>query len=90
MILNVCRGQKSHFARACDFMMTSPDTMSLVIKGLIYRIANRIFNMDLEVKELRWVRREKLVAVEYMGLMRSVDENFEGLHSLEETEKKEP
>ena len=91
MILKVCRGQKeSQFARARDFMMTSPGTMSLTINGLIYRMTNRIFNMDLEVKELRWVRSEKLMAVEYMGVMRSVDENFEGLHSSEETEKKEP
>ena len=34
-------------------MMTSPDRISLAIRGLIYSIAKMIFNMDLEVEEMR-------------------------------------
>lgn len=49
--MNVCRGQEeSGFTKTCNFMMTSSDTMSLAIKGLI---AKRIFNKDLGVKEVR-------------------------------------
>lgn len=59
--------------------MTSSDTMSLAIKGLI---AKRIFNKDLGVKEVRWVKREKLKVVEYVGVMMWIDEYFKGHHSL--------
>lgn len=45
-------------------MMTSPDTMSLVIKGLKSRVAERMFNVGLEQgREIS----NKLMAADYVG-----------------------